>query len=147
MCEGENLNDLDVENDNDIGKVLAQMWIDYAIRLLEKCDCPHYFIENFNILEQYSKDVLETAVQTLKFHINLDDQLGLELVQELKQIEPYDYGNINHFSKDYVQDRYNADKKYKYIKLIWDDDEGEDWEYLKDILVPFYETDNQETNN
>ncbi|CAF1231478.1 unnamed protein product [Didymodactylos carnosus] len=117
MCEEKNLNDLDVENDNDIGKVLAQMWIDYATRLLEKCD----FIENLNILERYSTDVLVTAVQTLKFHINLNDSLGLELVQELKQIEPYDYGNINHFLKDYIQDRY--------------------------ILVQFYEIDNQETNN
>ncbi|CAF1271771.1 unnamed protein product [Didymodactylos carnosus] len=122
MCEEENFNDIDVENDNDIGKVLAQMWIDYATRLLEK-------------------------FQILKCHINLNHPLGLELVQELKQIEPYDYGNINHFSKDYIQDRYNAEKEYKYTKLIWGDDEGEDWEYLKDILVPFYEIDHQEQNN
>ncbi|CAF4488686.1 unnamed protein product, partial [Didymodactylos carnosus] len=73
--------------------------------------------------------------------------LGLELVQELKQIEPYDYGNINHFLKDYIQDRCNAEKEYKYIKLIWGEDESENWEYLIDILVQFYEIDNQETNN
>ncbi|CAF1121580.1 unnamed protein product [Didymodactylos carnosus] len=97
--------------------------------------------------EQYSEDVLETTILTLKFHVNLNDPLGLELVQALKQTEPYNYGNTNNFWKNYIHDISYAENEYKYIKLIWGDDESEDFEYLLDVLVPFYRIDNQETNN
>ncbi|CAF4457523.1 unnamed protein product, partial [Didymodactylos carnosus] len=157
MCEDMNLNDLGVENDNDIANVLAPMWIDYATQLLEKGSCPHYFIENLNILEQYSKDVLKTAFETLKFDINLNESLTSKLIQDLKQIKPYNYENIINLlkNKDYVQDIISAEKEYKYIKLIWgdikNDDESESVERLDildilDILVLLYKID-QETNN
>jgi hypothetical protein len=65
MCETMDLND-------DSPKILAEKWLKYAIDLLNKGDCPHYFIKNLNILEPFAKNSLDKAREIL-LNVQVDD--------------------------------------------------------------------------
>ncbi|CAF1108245.1 unnamed protein product [Didymodactylos carnosus] len=76
MCEQQHddINNVEGKNNDEIGKKLAYMWIQFTTKLLSNSLVKHYFIESVNLLDSYADDSRRTALHILQNDINLDDQ-------------------------------------------------------------------------
>ncbi|CAF1550167.1 unnamed protein product, partial [Didymodactylos carnosus] len=62
----------------------ARRWIDYACQLLHSGVCPHYFLENINLFESYTRQQLNNAYEILKTDVNIHDNSMLTTSEQLK---------------------------------------------------------------
>jgi hypothetical protein len=114
MCENMNLS-------NDNPKTLAEKWLKYAIDLLNKRVCPHYFIENLNILEPFSKESLDKAREILS-GVQLDGiyqtQMFTATGQELYR-DKYNQNIAYFLSRLKASDIISALHDYRQLKQKW----------------------------
>ncbi|CAF3731192.1 unnamed protein product [Rotaria sordida] len=129
MCEM-----MDLNNENP--ETLAKKWIQYAIDLLNKGYCPHYFIENLNILEPYSRESLEEARKILlKVDVNEIHKIQMFSATSQKLHRDEYNKNVAYFLNNLkASDIVNALYDYRRLKKTWprltsdliiDDDEAD----------------------
>ncbi|CAF1131458.1 unnamed protein product [Rotaria sordida] len=114
MCE---TMDLTIDNE----ETLTKRWLQYAIDLLNKRYCPHYIIPDLNILEPYSIESLQKAVEILS-QVDINETHKIQMFSASGQ-EFYRNKyktNLNYFlSRMRVIDIINALNDYRQFKKNW----------------------------
>ncbi|CAF4881349.1 unnamed protein product [Rotaria sp. Silwood1] len=114
MCET-----MDFTTDNE--ETLAKRWLQYAIDRLNERDCPHYIIPDLNVLEPYSAESLQKAVDILS-QVDINETHEIQMFsasnQELYR-NKYNKNLAYFLSQMKVIDIINALHDYRQFKKNW----------------------------
>ncbi|CAF4439047.1 unnamed protein product [Didymodactylos carnosus] len=80
MCEtmSDLINNIVADNPESVAQQLGFEWIKFATKQLQQGICSHYFIENLNLLEPYTQELLNEACDILHYKVNLDEMVQFE---------------------------------------------------------------------
>ncbi|CAF2771419.1 unnamed protein product [Rotaria sp. Silwood2] len=114
MCET-----MDFTTDNE--ETLAKRWLRYAVDRLNERDCPHYIIPHLNILEPYSAESLQKAVEIL-LQVDVKETHEIQMFSSTGQQfyrNKYNQNLAEFFSQMKIMNIINALHDYRQFKKIW----------------------------
>ncbi|CAF0953325.1 unnamed protein product [Didymodactylos carnosus] len=108
------------DSSESVARQIGFEWIKFATKQLQQGICPHYFIENVNLLEPYKQELLNEASNTLYEKVNLDQMIQIEFMEIRKQMIEGMYKNDEQFIRQLkVVDLIQAVNDYHEMKHLW----------------------------
>ncbi|CAF1615443.1 unnamed protein product [Didymodactylos carnosus] len=136
LCEQNQLDQIKLTNDDELTRILTKLFVEFARTKLKDRLCPHYFIENLNILAYYDDCVIQLAYEALE---------SVDIVQKIDDIDTFEWFEVFKFCPDMVRcyrkfqmDNFN-DHSSIYIADKYDSS-------LRLLLLGFYILENNNPN-